>query len=93
MPKKSIQLAERRERLIAQAAEQRLTLAQNMVPWRVPLARVDQGLAALRYIKHHPAWIFGVGAVFAALRPGRTIKWLRFGWLSWRSLHHLRSKK
>jgi len=59
MNKKLILLAERRERLIAQAAAQRMVLAQNIEPWRVPLARADQGLAALRYIKNHPAWVVG----------------------------------
>ena len=47
MNEKLIRLAERRERLVAQAAAQRMALAQNIEPWRNPLARADQGLAAL----------------------------------------------
>lgn len=54
MNEKSIQLTERRERLVAQAAAQRMALAQNIELWRIPLARAYQGLAALRYIKSHP---------------------------------------
>lgn len=90
MRKKSTQLAERREHLIAQAAAQRLILAQNLAPWRAPLARVDQGLAVLNYLKHHPAWIIGAGAALTALRPGRAFKWLRLGWVSWQSWRKLR---
>jgi len=55
MNEKLIRLAGRRERLVAQAAAQRMALAQNIEPWRKPLARADQRLAALRYIKRHPA--------------------------------------
>ena len=92
MNEKLIRLAERRERLVAQAAVQRMTLAQNIEPWRVPLARVDQGLAALRYIKSHPAWIVGGGVLLAALRLGRVGKWLRRGWVAWQMMHKLRGR-
>ena len=89
MNEKLARLAERRERLIAQAAAQRMALAQNIEPWRKPLARVDQGLAALRYIKRHPAWIVGAAALLAALRPGRVGKWLQLGWVTWQMRHRL----
>jgi len=92
MNKKSILLAERRERLVAQAAAQRMTLAQSVEPWRIPLARVDRGLAALRYIKNHPAWIVGGVVLLAALRPGRAGKWLGRGWVTWQMMHKLRGR-
>ena len=92
MNDKLIRLAERRERLVAQAAAQRMALAQNIEPWRKPLARADQGLAALRYIKSHPAWIVGGGALLAALRLGRAGKWLRRGWVTWQIMHKLRGR-
>lgn len=85
-----IRLAERRERLVAQAAAQRTALAQNIEPWRTPLALADQGLAVLRVIKHHPAWIVAGGVLLAALRPGRAGKWLRRGWVAWRIVRELR---
>jgi len=92
MNDKLIRLAERRERLVAQAAAQRMALAQNIEPWRNPLARVDQGLAALRYIKSHPAWIVGGVALLAALRPGRVGKWLGRGWVTWQMVNKLRGR-
>ena len=87
-----IQLAERRERLVAQAAAQRMALAQNIEPWRIPLALADRGLAALRFIKSHPAWIVGGGVLLAALRPGRAGKWLRRGWVTWKIMNNLRGR-
>jgi hypothetical protein len=97
MNKKRIRLAERRERLVAQAAAQRSTLAQNIEPWRHPLARVDQGLAVLRKIKRHPAWIAGGVALLTALRPGRVRaagigKWLTRGWATWQMVQKLRGR-
>lgn len=92
MNDKLIRLAERRERLVAQAAAQRVALAQNIEPWRVPLALADQGLAALRFIKRHPAWMVGGVVMFAALRPGNVGKWLRRGWVTWQIMHKLRSR-
>ena len=92
MNDKLIRLAERRERLVAQAAAQRMVLAQNIEPWRIPLALADQGLDALRFIKRHPAWVVGGGVLLAALRPGRTWKWLRRGWVTWQIMHKLRGR-
>lgn len=92
MNEKLVRLVERRERLVAQAAAQRMALAQNIEPWRAPLARVDQGLAALRYVKRHPAWIVGGVALLAVLRPGNIGKWLGRGWVTWQMVHKLRGK-
>lgn len=92
MNEKLVRLVERRERLVAQSAAQRMALAQNIEPWRAPLARVDQGLAVLRYVKSHPAWIIGSVALLAALRPGNVGKWLGRGWVTWQMVHKLRGK-
>jgi len=85
-----IRLAERRERLVAQAASQRVALAQNIEPWRIPLALADQGLTALRYIKRNPEWIVGGVVLLAALRPGHVGKWLGRGWVTWQVMQKLR---
>ena len=88
---KLIRLAERRERLIAQAAAQRVALAHSLEPWRTPLALADQGLAVLRYIKRNPAWIVGGVVLLAALRPGSAGKWLRRSWVTWQIIQKLRA--
>jgi hypothetical protein len=90
MNKNRTLLVERRERLVAQAAAQRRTLAQDIEPWRTPLALTDQGLHALRYIRSHPKWIVGGIALFAILRPRHVGKWLGRGWMTWQLIHSLR---
>ncbi len=93
MNEKSAGLLAQRERLIQLAASQRTTLAQNIEPWRIPLARVDQGLAAVRAIRRNPVWIVGGFVLLAALRPFRVATWLRRGWMTWQMLRGLRSPK
>ena len=93
MNERMIQLAERREHLIALAATQRTALARNIEPWRMPLALADQGLAALRYIKNHPAWLIGGVALFAVVRPKGLGKWMRRGWVAWRIMRKLGRKQ
>lgn len=87
MNSKLKELAERRKRLIEQADKQRMVLAQEAVPWRIVMARVDHGLAALRYLKTHPAWVVG-GAAFLifAVGPGRVWRWIGRGLLAWRTM-------
>lgn len=92
MNKKLLRLAERRERLVAQTAAQRVAVAENIEPWRMPLALADQGLSALRYIRRHPEWIAGVVVLIAALRAGRAGKWLGRGWVTWQVMHKLRGR-
>lgn len=83
-------LAERRRRLVAQAAGQRAALARELEPWHARLARVDQGVAVFRYIGRHPALMVGAVLLLAALRPRRAGKWLQRGWLAWQIGRRLR---
>ena len=89
MNDKLMRLAERREHLVTQAAVQRMALAQNIEPWRMPLALADQGLVALRFIKRH-AWIAGGGFLLVALRPGLVWKWLPRSWVAWQIVYKMR---
>lgn len=91
MSKKLAQLAARRELLVARAAEQRNTLGECVEPWRIPLARADQGLRVLRYIQAHPILIVGAGLLFAALPLGRAGKWASRGWMVWQMVNSLRA--
>jgi|JI10StandDraft_1071094.scaffolds.fasta_scaffold1030037_2 hypothetical protein len=93
MNKKLLRIAEERNRLIAKAASQRGTLALAVEPWRMPLARADQGLAALRYIKTHPLPIVGGIVLLALLRPGNAGKWLGRAFVAWRVLHGWRGRQ
>jgi len=76
-------LAERREHLVVQAAAQRNALAQDMAPWRAPLALADRGVEAVRTIRRHPALLLGAAFLFAAIRPKRAGQWTRYLWIGW----------
>lgn len=89
MSEKRNRLVEQRERLVAQAAAQRLALARDVERWRTPLAVADQGLAVLRYIRLHPQWLIVPILLLAAMRPRRVGKWLGSGWVSWRVTRRL----
>ena len=83
MNKTLVRLAERREHLVAQAAAQRIALAQNLEPWRAPLALADHGVVALRYIRRHPVLLVVTPLIIAALRTARAGRWLRCAWVGW----------
>lgn len=85
-------LAERRSLLIAQAEVQRTALALNMAPWRARLALADRGIAAVRYVRSHPALLVGAALLVAVLRPRRTGAWLQRGWLAWQIGRRLRRR-
>jgi hypothetical protein len=89
MSEKWNSLVERRERLVAQAAGQRLALARDMERWRTPLSLVDQGLAGVRYIRFHPQWLIGPILLLAVVRPRRVGRLLGSGWVSWRVMRRL----
>ena len=69
----------RRERLLRRCAVQRRTLAQNIEPWRAPLALADEGVAVTRYLARHPTIIAVSLMALAALRPRRLDRWLQRG--------------
>lgn len=90
MNPKLAQLAERRSRLVAQAAAQRTALAHNVAPWRARLALVDQGVALFRAIGRHPVLMVGGRAAACGPASPPRGKWLQRGWLVWRIGRRLR---
>jgi hypothetical protein len=92
MNDKLTRLAERRESLVSQSAFQRVTLAQNFEPWLLPLPLAGRGLAALRFIKSHPAWIVGGVVLLSVLHSDSLGKSLRGGWIAWLFIRKLREK-
>ena len=92
MKRKRTQLAARRQQLVALAAAQRTILAHDMAPWRARLALADRGVAALQYVRRHPALMLGAALLLAALHPRRTGTWLQRGWLVWQLGRRLRRR-
>lgn len=78
------ELAEQRAVLVAKATNQRAELGQALASWRGPLHVVDQGWAAVRYLRSNPMFLGGLAAFLIAMRPWRFLKWLPPGWFAWR---------
>lgn len=90
MNNKLAQLAERRRQLVAHAAAQRTTLANNLEPWRPRLALVDRGVSVLRYLGRNPALMVAPALLLAVFRPRRVGKWLQRGLIMWQIGRRLR---
>lgn len=85
-----VQIAKRRQGLIAQAARQRSAIAADVGRWRLPLAVADHGITTLRFIKQHPLWLTSAGIMIAAIDPDRAGKWFRRAWATWQLVRALR---
>ena len=93
MNEKLLKLAQRREHLVLEAAEQRVQLAQAVDAWRAPLALAEQGLAAISFIKKHPILMAASTAVLVRLvRKSFMGKWLGRGMMAWRLVRKLQSR-
>lgn len=92
MNKKLLVLAQRRERLVLEAAQQRMQFAQAIEAWRGPLTLADQGLAAISFIKNHPFYVAGISAILVRLfRKSFIGKWLLRGKIALQLVQKLQS--
>lgn len=84
-----VELARRKERLIARTAAQRTIIADAYQRWQKPAGLVDRGLAVVRFLKSHPL-LFAI-AVAAAAAAGRRklVRWAGRGWVAWRTVRTL----
>ena len=85
-------LALRRASLIALAAAQRKRLEADVEPWRGPLSLADRGIAAARFIGHHPAFIVGSAIAPVAFRATGLGTWVRRGLAAWQIVRGLRDR-
>src|SRR5262245_35189800 len=79
-----IELARRKERLIASIAGQRATLADTIRELRGPIAVVDRLVAAMHYLRAHPVLVAAVVAAAVALRRRSVWGLLTRGLAAWR---------
>ncbi len=86
------QLAQRRSHLQALAAAQRADIGRHIERMRAPLALVDRGVDAIRFVRRNPLLLAGASTLFIALRQYGSGKWLRRGWLAWQLVRGLRRK-
>lgn len=89
MNEKLTDIAERRKKLILQAATQRSILKQQIVPLRQPLAIADRGLAIIGYFKHNPLLVASTTALLSMIRPLRYSKWFNVGWMAFKLVRNV----
>lgn len=82
----------KRARLLERAAREREHVAQSLQTWAQPLAFVDRGVAAVRYVVARPPLVAGTVFVLALLRPRRALKWARRAWGLWQGYRWLMQK-
>jgi len=88
-PEQLIELARRKERLIARAESQRMAVGTSFRELQAPIAIVDRGLAVGRFLRAHPVLVVAlVGAVTVFRRRGLVSVAGRAltAWRLWRSL-------
>jgi YqjK-like protein len=81
----SAEFRDKRARLMARAAVERERLSTQLQACEAPLALVDKGIAAARYIRQHPQWLVTAVVLLVVLRPRRALAWARNGLIAWRA--------
>ncbi|MDO8262711.1 MAG: YqjK-like family protein [Gallionella sp.] len=80
MKKRLAALAHRRLELFEKIAAQRMEVAEISQHWQKPLAVVDTGLKAARFIRSHPGLVSGGVAALLSLRGMGIAGFARKGW-------------
>jgi len=86
-----IEIARRKERMVARAARQRAAVAAEACTLEKPLAIVDRGVAIVQFCKTHPLLLVA-GAVGVLILGRRNMAaWAGRGWVAWRAWRSLSS--
>jgi hypothetical protein len=80
MKKRLSAVAHRRRGLLEKIEAQRMDVAEISVHWQKPLALVDAGLKAVRFIHNHPALMAGGVATLLAWRRKGIVGLAQEGW-------------
>jgi len=88
MNEQMLAVMQRRGELLAKIAAQRGQVAQIGARWQAPLVLADQGLAAVRFLRSHPALVAGVVALFVIRRRG-VVGLVKSGWRVWKGYRFL----
>jgi hypothetical protein len=77
-------LKARREHLLTRSALLREEFEREARALEAPLARADQALQALAWLRRHPAWPAGAVGLLLVVRPRRAWRLARQGFRAWR---------
>jgi len=81
----------RKSRLVERIGHQRQRFADEAQALQPVFSAADKSIALVRTIRSHPEWLAAGAGIFLALRPLRTLAWLRRGLVAWRTLKWARS--
>ncbi len=79
-----IDLARRKERLSSRAQSQRIAVAAAFYGLEQPMAALDRGVDAARYLRGHPLLLAASAAVVVIASRHGLIRWAGRGMLVWR---------
>ncbi|HET9112393.1 MAG TPA: YqjK-like family protein [Burkholderiales bacterium] len=85
MSKKTLELTERRNRLIKRATNQRIAIAQYLNVWRAPLELADHGISLFTHVRRQPILLAGISLLSVAFGMKRPRKWLKTSWMIWQT--------
>jgi hypothetical protein len=88
-PERTLELALRKQRLLARSDEQRAAVAQAYQRWQGPARIVDRGWAVAQFLRAHPAVVAVAVVVAMVVRRRNIVTWAGRGlmaWRAWRSL-------
>lgn len=88
---RALALAERRRQLVARANLQRAGIATLAQGFERPLAWVDGGIQAGRWIWQHPLLLVGPALLLAVWRPARVLRMGSLALAVWRATDFLRA--
>lgn len=83
-------LATRQGALRERIALQRRTLAAQSEPLEQALARGDQVLKGVDWLKHHPVAVGAAVLAVTVARPKRAWRWAKRGFFAWRTWQGVR---
>ena len=75
----------RKARLVERIAHQRQRFAAESLALQPVFSAADRGVALVRTMRSHPEWLAAGAGIVLALRPRRTLSWLRRGLVAWRT--------
>lgn len=84
-----IEIARRKERLIARTAAQRAAVGESFLQLRGPIDVVDRGLEMARFLRGHPLLVAAVVAAVVAFRHRGVVSLaggLLTAWRLWKSM-------
>jgi len=87
-------------RLVERIAHQRVRLASQINNLQPLFSLADRGMAVAHTLRANPGWTAAAIGILLALKPGRTLRWLRRSVVAWRTwrwaqgtvLQYLRSR-